>query len=190
MGTKRRLRRLKTRTRFWLRKRLPGSSRGSRYRNLLSILCFCLSLVWIGILWLEAADGFEFKVASILGCALAFLYFYEVIIAAIFLISHRFQISPLRLIRDVMLSAFYTICSFGFHFSQFGLNGPDEEVPGWFDYLYFSAVTFSTLGYGDFSPTADSRPLAALEALYGNIHLGLLAGSIFLMIEQFSKRKT
>lgn len=189
MWVKQKIRRLKAIFRVWLQGKFPGSSHGSRYRNLLSFLCFCLSLFWIAIVYFQLEERLEFAIASIFGCALAIAYFYEVIITAIFLISDKFQISALRLIRDIMLSAFYTICSFAFHFRQFGLNGPDQCEVLWFDYLYFSAVTFSTLGYGDFSPADASRPMAALEALYGNIHLGLLAGSIFLMIEQFSNRK-
>jgi voltage-gated potassium channel Kch len=43
--------------------------------------------------------------------------------------------------------------------------------------LYYSVVTFTTLGYGDFYPQGIARALAALEALTGYIVLGILASS-------------
>ncbi len=52
--------------------------------------------------------------------------------------------------------------------SQLGQN--------WFaflDALYFSVVTFTTLGYGDLTPLGPSRTLAALEAFIGNFSLAL-----------------
>jgi hypothetical protein len=38
--------------------------------------------------------------------------------------------------------------------------------------VYFSTVTFSTLGYGDITPTANWRVFAALEAMNGFILIG------------------
>jgi hypothetical protein len=38
--------------------------------------------------------------------------------------------------------------------------------------VYFSTVTFSTLGYGDITPTAEWRVFAALEAMNGFILIG------------------
>lgn len=38
---------------------------------------------------------------------------------------------------------------------------------------YFSIVTFTTLGYGDITPTGLSRVLAAIEALFGSFTLAL-----------------
>ncbi len=44
------------------------------------------------------------------------------------------------------------------------------------DALYFSIVTWTTLGYGDFSPPPDIRLVAALEAILGFTAFGLLIG--------------
>ncbi|WP_281648086.1 ion channel [Parendozoicomonas sp. Alg238-R29] len=41
------------------------------------------------------------------------------------------------------------------------------------DSLYFSMVTFTTLGYGDITPMGPSRTLASLEAFIGNFCLAL-----------------
>lgn len=42
------------------------------------------------------------------------------------------------------------------------------------DYLYFSTVTFTTLGYGDFAPCPNARWAAASQALIGFGSIGLL----------------
>jgi len=51
--------------------------------------------------------------------------------------------------------------------------------------LYFSVVTFTTLGYGDFHPTDAARGIAAFEAFLGYFCMGILVGVvIFLLTRQ------
>jgi voltage-gated potassium channel Kch len=49
--------------------------------------------------------------------------------------------------------------------------------------IYFSIVTFTTLGYGDFSPVSWARPFAAIEGFVG-------AFMIALFILSFVKKMT
>jgi len=44
------------------------------------------------------------------------------------------------------------------------------------DALYFSIVTWTTLGYGDFAPRAAIRLVAGLQALLGYVFFGLIVG--------------
>lgn len=44
--------------------------------------------------------------------------------------------------------------------------------------LYFSIVTFTTLGYGDYRPTLDARMVAATEALTGYVFFGVFISMI------------
>ncbi len=55
-----------------------------------------------------------------------------------------------------------------------------RETISFLQALYFSAITFATLGFGDFSP-ADwtAQLLAAIESLCGCIFLGFLAASVY-----------
>jgi len=39
--------------------------------------------------------------------------------------------------------------------------------------LYYSVVTFTTLGYGDFTPVGISRAIAAIEAFTGSFTIAL-----------------
>lgn len=47
---------------------------------------------------------------------------------------------------------------------------------------YYSVVTFTTLGYGDFYPMGAGRALAALQALTGYVVLGMVASAAASMI--------
>lgn len=54
--------------------------------------------------------------------------------------------------------------------------------------LYFSIVTFTTLGYGDFRPTEAARGIAALEAIIGFICLGLLIGTTIHLLQNLKPK--
>jgi hypothetical protein len=44
--------------------------------------------------------------------------------------------------------------------------------------LYFSIITFTTVGYGDYHPTHDGRMVAATEALTGYVFFGVFISMI------------
>lgn len=46
------------------------------------------------------------------------------------------------------------------------------EPVGLWDCVYFSGVTFSTIGYGDFLPTPRMRPVALVEGFLGPLSMG------------------
>ncbi len=56
---------------------------------------------------------------------------------------------------------------------------------GWLDYVYFSFVTYTTVGYGDFVPVGPIRFIAATEALNGWVLLGWSASFTFLEMQRF-----
>lgn len=51
--------------------------------------------------------------------------------------------------------------------------GPMENFLNLLDSLYFSVVTFTTLGYGDITPFGWSKPVAGFEAFVGSFTLAL-----------------
>ena len=68
-------------------------------------------------------------------------------------------------------------------------------VKDWPSCLYFSVVTFTTLGYGDFCPTFAARGVAAVEAGAGYVFLGLFVGMIVYSLqishrEEFGQKNT
>jgi hypothetical protein len=95
---------------------------------------------------------------------------------------------------------FVIIGAFGAHFLEILLYGAAYYVLAtWFDIgsmgapgplpftrcLYFSAETYTTLGYGDVLPHGDLRLLAGLEALNGMLLIGWTASFTYLSMERF-----
>ena len=51
--------------------------------------------------------------------------------------------------------------------------------------IYFSAETYTSLGYGDIVPKGDLRLLAGVEALNGLLMIGWSASYIYIAMERF-----
>lgn len=54
-----------------------------------------------------------------------------------------------------------------------------------FGCIYFSAVTYSTVGFGDFTPEGALRMIAGVEALAGFILIGWTVSFTYLTMEKF-----
>ena len=88
---------------------------------------------------------------------------------------------PLRVVYFAMLMVFsfalfyfFLGISHGGEIIQFGSNKSlTNNVYAFLNSLYFSVVTFTTLGYGDLSPYGLTRAFAAIEAFIGSFSLAL-----------------
>ncbi len=89
--------------------------------------------------------------------------------------------SPLRvilfsIILIIIFATLYFFSGLSFSGDTLGFN-PDaslwENTKSYFSSLYFSVVTFTTLGYGDLVPIGIARAFAALEAFLGSFTLAL-----------------
>jgi voltage-gated potassium channel Kch len=73
------------------------------------------------------------------------------------------------------------VCAMAYFFlDTTGAHPIYEDLSGWQFYffeflnsLYFSVVTFTTLGYGDISPVGVARFIAAFEAFLGSFTMAL-----------------
>lgn len=61
--------------------------------------------------------------------------------------------------------------------------------PDWLNALYFSVVTWTTLGYGDFKPIDDVKVWVMAEALMGYIFMSLLVAKIIFISQRKSPQK-
>jgi hypothetical protein len=59
---------------------------------------------------------------------------------------------------------------------------------GFLDIVYLSAITFSTVGYGDMVPVGAVRFLCGTEALTGFILITWSASFLFLEMQEFWRR--
>lgn len=91
------------------------------------------------------------------------------------------DIGPLRTVISLVSQAAALVFVFAGIYRGFGLdlNAPlvDYDVA-----LYFSVVTWTTLGYGDFAPASELRLLAALQAGLGYLFLGLTVALVANLI--------
>jgi Ion channel len=70
------------------------------------------------------------------------------------------------------------------------MNTPGAQLPGSLDYLYFSGVTFFTLGFGDISPqTMSGRTLAVVEAGIGFAFLAVVISYLPVFYQSFARRE-
>lgn len=66
-----------------------------------------------------------------------------------------------------------------------GLGGLSGEHYGFWDTVYFSAVTYSSLGFGALFPTGAIRMICGVEALNGLVLIGWSVSFTYLVMEKF-----
>ncbi|MET4693810.1 potassium channel family protein [Endozoicomonas lisbonensis] len=62
-----------------------------------------------------------------------------------------------------------------------------EIILSWTDAIYFSMVTFTTLGYGDIVLTGDTRLLTGIQSINGIILSGWSTAMLFMVIQTIWK---
>jgi hypothetical protein len=118
------------------------------------------------------------------------LFFSLVVVTIPFLASERFKPDPIRLFVDGIISICLSILSFALAYRMLGIVGPENILATEStDFIYFSSVTFSTLGFGDFRPDTSARLLAACQAIIGNLHLGVIVGAAFFAAQASDQKK-
>ncbi len=83
------------------------------------------------------------------------------------------------------LSTIYLIFTFALLYTNTGINaGYNNVVHDLNTSFYFSVVTWTSLGYGDVSPTPDSRLWVMLEVFIGYFHMSIVLGFIIDSIKK------
>lgn len=91
---------------------------------------------------------------------------------------------------SVAITGLSNIELFAYIYYKVGVEGPAGIIVGDFvASLYFSIVTWTTLGYGDLKPIDELRLVASLEALMGYVYMAVLIG-LFLNLIQVKKSKS
>ena len=82
------------------------------------------------------------------------------------------------------MTLFFLIGYFALIYKSFGVIPPGKEEAeqlSWLDSIYFSVVTWTTLGYGDFRPSNEIKLWVIAEAILGYVYMGLLIGKLLLL---------
>ncbi len=99
--------------------------------------------------------------------------FFVIIFSSIFTISGEFQNVPIDSAGNIILNSSNNseVADYINHSMLYGYNGGSSHF---FDYFYFSVVTFSTLGYGDIVPiTIMDKSIAIIATIAGYLMLGI-----------------
>lgn len=110
---------------------------------------------------------------------------------ALIAFSHR--VSSVKALILVAVSACVAILAYAGLYTNARVGLYDartgKEIHDFLVSLYFSVITFCSVGYGDVEPLATdvSRLLAATEALFGYIYLGLTLG-ICMQVKDWSRK--
>ncbi|MBN8544476.1 MAG: two pore domain potassium channel family protein [Alphaproteobacteria bacterium] len=138
----------------------------------------------------------SFLIASLICLALIIagvVIFYE-ILAHLWLLLPKFEGKPRSQILLTILATFIghtaVIWLFGItyyvlaSYTQFGMLGGVEEHH-LLNYIYFSGVTYSSLGLGDVYPKGDMRLMIAVEAILGLVLIGWTITITYFATEKY-----
>ena len=151
--------------------------------QVIAILSFIVSLIFL--LEMNYVIKIGFCVGMIatanIWCLLEFVFYFKKRKQ-----EDRFFMEFLALVGIVFLQ----ILVFAVIHQSNGLEGLDNRAANFLDYLYFSIVTWTTLGYGDLHPSEAGRLFAAFQALLGYVYTALLVGLFIAMVHERSDHDT
>jgi len=106
--------------------------------------------------------------------------------------AHRFRVA-LGLI-GVLIAHIIEVWVFGLVYYLLLLQGSFGSIKytnelTFMDTIYFSFVTYTSLGYGDMLPTGHIRFTAGLEVLTGLVLIAMTASFMYVQIEKFWSQK-
>lgn len=138
---------------------------------------------------------FNFLIATALTAALVFvtvLIHYE-ILRLISTIIPRLKVQPRLRILVVIYGAFFAhtleVWLFGLAYyllgSELGFGTfHGLKAASFFDFVYFSVVVYTSVGFGDIYPLGHMRLIAGVEGLTGLLMIGWSASFTYLMMEK------
>jgi len=121
-------------------------------------------------------------------CMWSVLYFVSVVLDTPIVGNRSIRVGESEMLLRVAISALFSILAFGFFYRGDGILPDRGEITPALS-IYFSAVTFSTLGYGDIKPADYFRVWAAFQALVGNLHLGLIVAVAYFRLQKAAERE-
>ncbi|HEU0230788.1 MAG TPA: ion channel [Burkholderiaceae bacterium] len=152
---------------------------------------------WQGALGTAALSVIIFSTSILLSLVSGFFGWYSILIGIFLFIGFYVIITILPLLLNLSRSFYWiifalliihisiTILSFALNYHSTGLLGSKGKfAPSFYDSLYFSITTFTTLGYGDIRPLPSYRLTTSLEALIGMVSMALGASVIWLWCQE------
>jgi len=123
---------------------------------------------------------FDFELMSIIASVISFAFFIFVIIKLVIRIAKSKTVGALEFLEAVNIYFLFGIVGsilFRLIYTNdvHSFNYPSESLRHTADFLYFSFVTISTLGYGDITPNQDlAKSLSIFLSVTGQLYLTMI----------------
>lgn len=137
---------------------------------------------------------FAIVAASSVALVLASIMVFYEILRLVWVLREKLAHRPRLLIHSMVMAVFagHTMCVWMYGFAywllaeKMGLGGIRGQLDGhWIHYVYFSATTYSSLGFGDINPTKAMRLLAGVEVLNGLLLIGWSVTYTYFATEKY-----
>ena len=151
-------------------------------------ICWPLSLVAAtNIASLFSSGGFITQSAlfEVIGFNLSWIFALSIVLGLL-IVRNVVRTAIAKILIVLMLIGLLCnwILGYAILYLYFGLMDGGQLVREPITCLYFSIVTWTTLGYGDVLPAPEARLFAASEALVGSLWLALLVGMSAVLFRQ------
>lgn len=161
-----------------------GALRSGLFRTRTSAAAFIICMISLIVSILGLFYLYEKFKDSVENCYLiTFIFvFVSIVLFGPFLSK---EIGLRKLFLFVVIQGGADIFMFAAIYRGYGLISPDGSVaPPWKTALYFSIVTWTTLGYGDYRPPEAIQLIAAIQALLGYVFLGLTVSVLAISVDR------
>jgi len=98
------------------------------------------------------------------------------------------KILKVLLLSFLLFTLIHTFHSLVWAFSYYMIPETASQFSSFSESVYFSMVTFTTLGYGDISLSSNWRLLSGLEAINGIMLIGWSTAMLFSLIQNINKK--
>jgi voltage-gated potassium channel len=170
---------------------LVGLSR----RRLWLLVSFLVGLPWLVMLWIDVSAEFPFWAEVGVGVSLI-LFFLILFVEMIVRILGESNVTTDTIARAVsaylllgivwmgLYAVVHHLDSEAFVFTNFDLDG-DLRNRIWRQFLYFSYVTLTTLGYGDITPVSPAaQALVMVECILGPMYMTILVARLVALYDR------
>jgi hypothetical protein len=135
-------------------------------------------VITISVLWL--AQFYNRKILGQISGIITILFFISAIVNLIKRISRSSKVTPLVFIEAINIFFLLGIIGsvlfkFTYNIDPGSFSRPEEGAMTTFDFIYYSFVTLTTLGYGDISPVHPlARSFAIMISVTGQLYLTMI----------------
>lgn len=145
-------------------------------------------VVLFRLVFFETADRAMLP-PSVAGAAMAFLSYFVTCFVCIRFGSRGTFSAFGVFVGGSLISLTIALCAFTEIFRIVGLNTGGTEVRDPLTCFYFAVITWTTVGYGDVTPTAEARLYAAAESLMGYVFMGLGIAALTSIIASYKTNR-